>query len=217
MADRFRDTVRFYDLLDRLAERVGGPRLLKSCRAGMCWPQRGVYFFYEDGEPRSGTGAGLRVVRIGTHGLKKGARGTLWGRLRQHRSGNHRGSVFRLLVGVALAKRCNILLPESWDVAEECISKYIGRMPFLRLNVNDDPGPDSSRGFIERNAIALLSGYRCPAADPPSAEWLGHYSDRERVRLSGLWNNNHVNGTYDPSFLDEMESWVDATPRCSSV
>ena len=205
----------------------------------MCWPPRGVYFFHENGESRSGTGAGLRVVRIGTHGLKDGSRSTLWGRLSQHR-GNHRGAIFRLLVGTALANRNNIPLPESWSVGrsvveaarrlnvdcglvkedeagiEARVSEYIGQMPFLWLNVNDAPGPNSSRGFIERNAIALLSGYSRPAADGPSTGWLGHYSDREKVRRSGLWNNNHVDETYDPSFLDELESLIDATPQCAA-
>ena len=243
MGDRLGDTDRFYGLLDGLADRVGGPRHLQDCRAGMCWPSRGVYFFFENGETRLGPGAGLRIVRIGTHGLKNGAQSTLWGRLRQHRGsprsglGNHRGSIFRLLVGVALANRINIPLPESWGVAgtvgeaarrlnvdrnavneaeadiEALVSEYIGQMPFLWLNVSDDRGPSSSRGLIERNAIALLSSYGRPAADGPSTEWLGQYSDRERVRLSGLWNNNHVHETYDPSFLDEMESRIDATPR----
>ena len=86
-------------------------------------------------------------------------------------------------------------------------------MPFLWLNVSDGPGPGSSRGLVERNAIALLSGYSRPTTDGPSAEWLGQYSDRERVRLSGLWNNNHVDETYNPSFLDEMESWFNSNPQ----
>ena len=94
---------------------------------------------------------------------------------------------------------------------EARVSEYIGRMPFLWLNVNDAPGPNSNRSVIERNAIALLSSYRSPAADGPSTDWLGHYSNRERVRLSGLWNNNHVDATYDPSFLDEMESRIEST------
>ncbi len=240
VSERFADTVRFYELLDRLAERVGGPRLLQSCRAEMGWPLRGVYFFYEDGECRSAPGAGLRVVRIGTHALKAGAKNTLWGRLRQHRGprsglGNHRGSIFRLLVGEALANRSNIPLPKSWGVAggageaarrlnvdrktvkeseaniEALVSEYVGQMPFLWLNVDDAPGPNANRGLIERNAIALLSGYSSPAADGPSTAWLGQHSNRERVRLSGLWNNNHVDKTYDPAFLDEMESWIDDT------
>ena len=83
MAEQFADTVRFYQQLDRLADRVGGPRLLRTCRGGMGWPPRGVYFFYENGESRSGTGAEPRVVRIGTHGLRNGSRSTLWGRLSQ--------------------------------------------------------------------------------------------------------------------------------------
>ena len=243
MDDRFRDTVRFYELLDRLAHQVGGPRLLRCCRSGMAWPLRGVYFFYENGESISGAGNGRRVVRIGTHGLKRGSRSTLWGRLSQHRGvsrtglGNHRGSIFRLLVGIALANRDKIPLPDSWGVAgsageaarrlsvdmnavgeaegavEALVSDYIRQMPFLWLGVNDPPGPNSSRGFIERNAIALLSGYRWPVIDSPSPEWLGQYSDRERVRLSGLWNNNHVDETYDPSFLKELESCIEATPH----
>ncbi len=226
-ADRLGDTVRFYELLDHLADRVGGPRFLRSCSAGMSWPRRGVYFFYENGESRSGSGGGPRVVRVGAHALRHGSRSTLWGRLSQHRGtsrsglGNHRGSVFRLLVGVALASRGDVLLPESWGVAgtadssaeadiEASVSEYIGQMPFVWMSVDDEPGPNSSRGFIERNAIAILSGYGRPAIDGPSGEWLGRFSDRERVRLSGLWNNNHVDEAYDPSFLDDMEYWVDA-------
>ena len=83
----------------------------------MDWPPRGVYFFHESGEARSGTGGGPRVVRVGTHGLKSGSGSTLWDRLSQHRGssrsgrGNHRGSIFRLIVGIALAKRNDIPLP----------------------------------------------------------------------------------------------------------
>ena len=170
MAERLADTIRFYKLLDSLATLFGGPRLLRSCHGKMEWPTRGVYFFYEGGESRSGDGR--RVVRVGTHGLTNGSQSTLWRRLSQHRGssrsdhGNHRGSIFRLLVGKALAKRSNIPLPESWGVAarklsvgrvaineaeagiEARVSDYIGQMPFLWLNVNDAPGPNSSRGLI---------------------------------------------------------------------
>ena len=63
------------------------------------------------------------------------------------------------------------------------------------------------RGVIERNAIALLSNYNSPAQplDPPSLTWLGLHADRGSVRLSGLWNVNHVTETYDPIFLDLLE------------
>ena len=92
-----------------------------------------------------------------------------------------------------------------------CVSRYIGDMPFLWLGVDDEPGPVSQRGLIERNAIALLSGYGEPGLDAASTNWLGHLSDRERVRSSGLWNNNHVDEGYDSSFLDVTARWIDGS------
>jgi hypothetical protein len=68
------------------------------------------------------------------------------------------------------------------------------------------------RGYIERNAIALLSNYNKAPLDPPSPGWLGCHYNRPgvrdaglRVRTSGLWNSNHVDEIYDPVFLDELE------------
>ena len=56
---------------------------------------------------------------------------------------------------------------------EKLVSQYIGRMPFLWLNVPDEPGPASRRGFLEQNAIALLSSFKTPAIDRPSSDWAG--------------------------------------------
>src|SRR5207248_1555388 len=97
-----------YSILGVLERRVGARRLLADCHGRMAWPQRGVYFFMEEGEHRTNTGRGLRIVRVGTHALKAGSRTTLWKRLSQHKGhensggGNHRGSIFRLLVGSTL-------------------------------------------------------------------------------------------------------------------
>lgn len=234
-ADRVANTTHFHELLSTLAAHVGGCRRLAECDGRMDWPQRGVYFFFEPGELRSRSGTGHRVVRVGTHALKHGSRSTLWQRLAQHRGsapgegGNHRGSIFRLLVGVALARRGDCQLPRSWGVGgdpataarrlglnsrqavkdaeaalERLVSAYIGQLPFLWLNVPDAPSPLSARGRIERNAIALLSHARTPGADCPSANWLGMLSDRARVRESGLWNNNHVDEEADVAFLSEF-------------
>lgn len=237
-SDRVADTVRFYALLARIRDRTGGYRTLATCDGRMSWPRRGVYFFFEDGEERSESGRGGRVVRIGTHALKPRSGTSLWNRLSQHRgtaqsaTGNHRGSIFRLLVGSALARRGDVPLPTSWGVGgntgvaartlgvdrnavkreeadlERRVSEYIGCMPLLWLDVGDPSGPTSLRGFIERNAIALLSHALEPAADTPSSRWLGAFSDRERVRTSGLWNNRHVAEHYDPSFLEAMSTLV---------
>jgi hypothetical protein len=221
--------LRFYATLVRLEQSIGGERKLADCSGQIQWPQRGVYFFREEGESRTDTGHGPRIVRVGTHALKAGSSTKLWTRLSQHRGksksggGNHRGSIFRLIVGAALMVRDGRDIP-TWgrgnmatrnivvaeDTFEREVSTVIGRMPFLWLRVDDDPGPLSRRGFIERNAIALLSNYGKPPLDPPSAQWLGRRSDRERVRDSGLWNSNHVHESYDPAFLDELEKLVSA-------
>jgi hypothetical protein len=73
---------------------------------------------------------------------------------------------------------------------------------------NDEPGPTSARGFIERNSIALLSNFGRAPLDPQSGDWLGHDSDRELVRKSGLWNQRHVEEPYDPGFLDLLDRLI---------
>ena len=156
---------------------------------------------------------------------------TLWDRLFNHRGssiglGNHRGSIFRLLVGISLANRNDLLLPTSWGdkkarrkkmsqkelnaeyELEKRVSDYICAMPFVYLNVSSDSGRNRNRAFIERNAIALLSNCRESVINQSSLTWLGRHCDREPVRCSGLWNQNHVKEQYDASFLDVMENWV---------
>ena len=225
---------RFYSLLDTLEKNIGGARTLAACCGRMDWPKRGVYFFREYGETRSDTGSGPRIIRVGTHALKTGSGTKLWTRLSQHKGqpstggGNHRGSIFRLIVGAALIGRDGHDFP-TWgdgntakgdvrngELALECeVSKVIGKMPFLWLSLDDQAGPESRRGYIERNSIALLSNYSKPPLDPPSLGWLGRYCDRERVKNSGLWNSNHVDESYAPAFLEEFERLVSATGGAS--
>ena len=217
-------------MLDQLEKNIGGARTLAACSGRMDWPRRGVYFFREAGEYRADTGRKPRIVRVGTHALREGAATTLWTRLSQHKGqrstggGNHRGSIFRLIVGVALIGRDRRQSP-TWgrghtarsavrndERALECdVSTAMGNMPFLWLALEDEAGPESRRGYIERNSIALLSNYKKPPIDPPSQHWLGHHCDRDRVRNSGLWNSNHIDERYDPVFLDELERLVSVT------
>lgn len=89
------------------------------------------------------------------------------------------------------------------------VSAVIRAVPFLWLEIDDEPGPDSLRGLIERSAIALLSNCGRAPLDALSPQWLGRFCDRERVRSSGLWNQNHVEESYDPGFLDVFERLVD--------
>ena len=238
VASRRADTARFYALLAQIEEKVGGRRRLAECTAGTGWPARGVYFFFEARERRKRSGEGDRVVRVGTHAITGRSRRTLWKRLRTHRGsiksggGNHGGSIFRGLVGRALARRDDFPLPPTWKHGtddrrnrsgttskvvsvseaelERRVSAHIRQMPFLWLSVLDAPGRASARGRIERSAIALLSCYASTALDPPSANWLGNHSDREKIRESGLWNSDHVDERYEPEFLDEMEDLIAA-------
>lgn len=225
---RLDDVKRFYASLFTLEERLGGARRLSGCSGRMEWPARGIYFFMEEGEVRTETGGGPRIVRVGTHALKAGSKTKLWTRLKQHKGtvrsggGNHRGSIFRKIVGAALIQKESLEYP-TWgkgDSAPREIRKYeqplerkvstmIGDMPFLWIAIEDEPGPDSLRGYIERNAIALLSNYGKQPVDPPSPLWLGRHCDREKVRNSGLWNSNHVDETYDPAFLDVLQRLID--------
>lgn len=225
---RLGDLETFYRLLDVLKASEGGYRYLNTANGRMSWPARGVYFFFEEGENRSDSGSGGRVVRVGTHALTEGSRTTLWNRLSQHKGvartggGNHRGSIFRLLVGTALMAHDSSSKVPSWgkgssagrdtreaeEKLEKAVSETIGAMPFLWLNVDDAPGKESKRSIIERNAIALLSNYCKQPLDPPSKGWLGYHCDREKVRLSGLWNQNHVDDSYDPGFLQVLEEML---------
>ena len=147
--------------------------------------------------------------------------------------GNHRGSIFRLIVGSALKRQESLIDPVSWGIGSDigqaaqrvgidretlrndearlkvAVSEYIRAMPFLWLAIEDAPGSESFRGPIERNTIALLSNFRRDPFDPPSSSWLGHNSDRERVCRSGLWNNNHTEDRHDPEFLGILERVIE--------
>jgi hypothetical protein len=81
-------------------------------------------------------------------------------------------------------------------------------MPFIWLAIEDDSGPASLRGYIERNAISLLSNSGKAPIDAPSGNWLGHSCNRIKVRKSGLWNQNHIDESHDPAFLEMLERLI---------
>ncbi|MDS0299770.1 hypothetical protein NDI76_13555 [Halogeometricum sp. S1BR25-6] len=265
--DRRADLDRLYALLARLDERVGGARRLGDCTGRMDWPARGVYLFLAPGETRAGSGA-RRVTRVGTHAVSAGSSTTMWDRVKQHygtgarssahpHGGNHRGSVYRRRVGEAFVERYALhdrypdwgtpRIPEGRersDVRDEeyplerRVSAFLRDQPFLWVDVDDEPGPDSDRAYLERNLIALLSNYssvrkssltdrttscgrvsnrlRTPLydrspIDPRRSDWLGDYARSAKIRTSGLWNVEHVEESYDPTFLDAFEAAVERT------
>ena len=219
------DTARFYALLGELDHQLGGPRRLRCCTADSGWPLNGVYFFFEDGEGRT-AGKGPRVVRVGTQAVKTTtpSRRTLWDRLEKHRGrqpgdtgGPRRShSVFRRHVGTAIIGRDDLgeEVCDNWyhyrhqpleEQIEMAVSRYVGVMPFLWLDVPDR----AARHDIEAGAIALLS--RCSGGvDLPSPGWLGRYALKTEIPDSGLWNVQLTKGRYDPGFLDHMDAQVHA-------
>ena len=100
------DLETFYGLLSELRSRVGGFRYLRDSTGRIIWPERGIYFFFDRDEPRR-SGEELRVVRVGTHALRRGTQTTLWGRLHNHRG--HEGgqaSRWRQPPGLGLSIPC---------------------------------------------------------------------------------------------------------------
>lgn len=232
--DRVTDLATFYNLISEIEARHGGRRTFATLEAEPQWPVRGIYFFFEAGETRSVSGQGDRIVRVASHAMGGSAASGFWAGLMGNRGGrsgrgNHRSSIFRQLVGDALLRRSGRSLP-SWglggshrDAARRLgldldqlaeaetaleieVSDYIGAMAFTWMALPDEASPDGRRGYAERQSIALLSNLYA-TADPPSKDWLGRFSGRERVRESGLWNNNHVQKDYGDRFL----TWFAAT------
>lgn len=222
------DLGKFYQLMESLRVGLSDFHTLRSRETLKLLPRKGVYFFFELGEMRRGNSS-LRVVRVGTHAVSRGSKSSLRDRLRTHRGliqggGNHRSSIFRLHLGLALKEHSSLHSFSFWGKGQSAtreittaereleaeVSRHIQDMPFLWIAVDDDSGPASDRSYIERNAIALISNLLAPL-DPPSDKWLGLWHPNELIRRSGLWNLNYVNDVYDRRFLEVLSVYVEAT------
>lgn len=239
MKDRLQELNRFYELIYQLHDQLGGWPYLKDCHGRQNWPRRGVYFFLDDHETRETNPQQLRVVRVGTHAVSTGSKSTLWNRLRSHRgtnkgTGNHRGSIFRLHTGMAMQNSPN----SNWNVPtwgkgnnaprevkdteqelEKAVSTYLGDLPFVWVDIDDEPSALSHRSLVEKNSIILLAGEDGTSPlDKPSSNWLGNYSVRPKIRNSGLWNLDYVGTddktyTYNPEFMNIFAEYVQNTHR----
>ncbi len=221
-----------HELLGELEKAIGGKRTLKDPDSCNNLPRFGIYIFFSAKEKRE-LGRENRIVRIGTHAVNSQSKRTLRDRLREHQGnitkrgrrdgGSHRGSVFRKLVGFALINRDNLkgIYPE-WGSSktshsniraeehelERTVSYYIRNLPFTWLEVDDPPGPNNDRAFIETNSIALVSNYKKTPIDPHLDTWLGNFCTKEEIQQSGLWNKKDVNKVYDKSFLELFEKYL---------
>ena len=66
--------------------------------------------------------------------------------------------------GVGSSARRDLRLEEL--EMERRVSDYFRQLPFLWVDVPDEPSPGSDRAYIERNAIALESNYGKAPIDP---------------------------------------------------
>jgi hypothetical protein len=216
---------KFYDLLDRVIEKF--PKQTLNNLNSIKLPEKGVYFFFENGETRDNK-IDNRVVRVGTHAAVANSKTTLYKRLYNHKgskdlTGNHRSSVFRKLIGFSIAnknkldfkywgdksKKGDRMIKDTEKPLERLVSIYLCSMPFTVLDV---PGPSSKnndRALIEENSIALLSNYNKIPIDKCSTNWLGLFSKDEKVISSGLWNSNYVDQNYiDEQFFKTFEKYL---------
>ena len=116
---------------------------------------------------------GLRVVRVGTHGIAAGLAQPLWLPLAQHRgtwegmTGNssrvrfsppHRGSAkHEISSTTGKGESAPRDVRDAEQKIERAVTAYIGGMPFLWLRVEDDPSPNSLRSYIEPNPLLCLA------------------------------------------------------------
>ena len=176
-------------------------------------PQDGIYILFQKGE--IGHGA-ERIVRIGTHT----GEGQLLSRLKQHfLNENKDRSIFRKNIGRAILKKVNDPFLDQWELdlttrrnkakyshkfdlerqkeIESRVSQYIQKhFSFSVFHIKDK----TRRLKIESQLISTVS--LCNDCKP-SAEWLGNYSPKTKIRESGLWLVNELYKT--PLTVDELK------------
>lgn len=177
----------------------------------LSFPNAGVYYFLDADENSLLVNDKKRIVRIGTHGVATGSKATLQQRLRAHYGlvsggGNHRSSIFRLHVGECLLKsgqfgeNCdswgNSAPTSQYEIDLEAelelsVSSYIRNLQIMWLAVAGPSHKNSRRSQIERKSIQALTLDQI-ALDKPTNNWLGHFSSREAIVKSGIWNVQHV-------------------------
>jgi hypothetical protein len=161
-------------------------------------PPSGLYFFFEDSEPRQ------QIVRVGTHR----ADGGLCRRIRHHFKGNRRGSVFRWHLG-------STVLFED-DRLDRWMDRQSDKMPDVEIEVSRILRDhfEFSVLFVEdmserlRTEAALIGAL---AREPRmSDQWRGLRAARPVIRQTGLWNVDRVDFT-EPVDLDRLEELVKRT------
>ena len=182
-------------------------------------PFNGIYFFYEEGEFWGHGGEKLRIVRIGTH---KGnnfrnriAEHFLINEKKmnfdKYNSKPSDRSIFRKNIGRALLNKNNDPYLKIWEIdflpksnrikygylrdiekeksIEKQITEIIRSKFFFRFIIIENESERIGGKGLESKLIGTVS--RCTKCKP-SRNWLGNYSPKRQVRISGLWLTQHL-------------------------
>jgi len=166
-------------------------------------PQNGIYVLFEKGEMCHENLD--RIVRVGTHRGDKQLRS----RLNEHFINENKDrSIFRKNIGRAILNKNNDEFIKYWELdltpsknrekysniidfqyqkkIEGEVTRYIQEMfSFVVIEINDR----EMRLFYESKIISEVSNCKeCFSSE----NWLGRYSPKEKIRESGLWQENKL-------------------------
>jgi hypothetical protein len=174
-------------------------------------PDNGLYLFYEEGERfHADDQARDRIARVGTHREQD----RLPDRISIHFHGDKNSSVFRRHLGGAIIRRENPSDPrlQQWleqdtptfaDIEEKVSRELQEHFRFRCVKVEDR----NERIELEERLIATLA--KCSTYHP-SHNWLGLFAISEKIRESGMWNEQHVDSErcIRPGDLSRLEELV---------
>ena len=164
-------------------------------------PSDFVYFIYERAEPCHHDCGGLRVVRVGTHKADLGGPH----RIGQHFQGPRSPSIHRTHVHHArqasLGSSSDLRSLRFPPDVDRAMDHYFSRTYLFRVIPVQ---ARRERVELERRAIATIAQCQVCHGSP---DWLGLWSPRPTIRISGLWNVHLVNGQ---PFLrvDEIDEFI---------
>jgi hypothetical protein len=167
-------------------------------------PLNGIYIIFELGEKYQEFD---RIVRVGTHT----GNNQLYSRLKEHFiKENKNRSIFRKNIGRCILNKSDNPYLKIWDLdttsaenkrlyshlvnidfekqVEKQISKYIQEnLSFCVLKVDNK----EQRLFWESKIASTLAQAHI---NVQSSQWLGNYSPKEKIKTSGLWQVNGLDG-----------------------
>ena len=176
----------------------------------------GIYIMYEEGETFQGLD---RIVRVGTHD----GDGNLYKRLKEHYVNENKDrSIFLKRVGSAILAKNKDPYLDVWEVdtttpenknkvqaqlnpaheqqiTQQAVAHIRNKISFVVFEVKTK----EERLRLEKKIIATLSKAAKDGFIEPSQGWLGNFSPDPKVRQSGLWQSQHLDG--EPLTSEEFD------------